>query len=172
MEIWRNIPEWEGMYQVSNKGQVRSLDKKHLGRFGKPVLRKGRILKPLAKGGRYLAVTLADGGKRKQCFIHDLVLRAFAGAKPKGLQVCHVNDDKNDNRLENLRYGTPKENTADAIRNGVKPKGENRGVARLSNDDVLKIRNCAESNKELAQRYGVSHSHIWSIRKRRVWKHL
>lgn len=172
MEIWKDIPEWEGLYQASDLGRVRSYDKKCPARFGKPVLRRGRILKPVAKGERYLAVTLSNGSNRKQFFVHDLILKTFVGDKPKGYQVCHVNDQKTDNRLTNIRYGTAKDNSDDAIRNGVKPRGESHGIAKLTNKDVLEIRNCPTSNKDLALKFGVTESHIWGIRNRRTWKHL
>ncbi|WP_442777660.1 NUMOD4 motif-containing HNH endonuclease [Acinetobacter baumannii] len=172
MEIWKGIPEWENLYQVSNQGRVRSFDKQCPARFGKPILRKGRILKPTAKGGRYLAVTLADGPKRKQYLIHDLVLLTFIGPKPKGMYVCHGDDNRINNRLENLRYGTPKENVQDALRNGVKPIGEKHGVAKLKNDQVKDIRSSELDAKTLAKKYGVCVSHICNIKARKTWVHI
>lgn len=172
MEIWKNIPEWENLYQVSNFGRVRSFDKKCPARAGKQMLRKGRVLKPTAKGGRYLAVTLANGLNRKQFFVHDLVLLAFIGAKPTNMQVCHGDDNKLNNTLSNLRYGTAQENTLDAVKNGLKPRGERHGVSKLKNNQILEIRKSNLSNNDLAKIYGVCSSHIHSIKARRVWKHI
>jgi|SRR6478672_1134407 len=105
-EIWKDIPGYEGLYQVSDMGQVRSLDrlKNHVG--GK-ILIRGRVLKPSKVKG-YHASGLTKDGVVKKCLHHRLVMLAFVGCS--NLDVDHINAVKNDNRLENLRYCTKKEN--------------------------------------------------------------
>jgi hypothetical protein len=171
-EQWASIPGWEGLYEVSDRGCVRSLDKICGARNGGKALRRGRVLSPVVKAGRYLAVTLADRAHRKQHFVHDLVLLAFVGEKPSGMQACHFDDVYQNNVLANLRYGTPKENTADAVRNNKKPRGSAHGCAKLTEADVLTIRNTPLTNREIARIYGIHPAHVYGIRTRKTWKHV
>ena len=97
-EIWKDIPNYEG-YQVSNLGRVKSF-------YGL----KEKILKPKITRG-YYQVHLHKNSIGKWYSIHRLVLEAFNGTIPEGLQVNHINEIKTDNRLENLNLMTPKENT-------------------------------------------------------------
>lgn len=108
-EVWKNIPEYEGYYQASNMGRIRSIDRVVLDR-GFPRKFKGRILIPdvLSKQG-YLRVRLCVNGKVKSLLVHRLVLAAFYGWKE--LEGNHKNFITNDNRLINLEYVTSKENT-------------------------------------------------------------
>ena len=101
MEEWRDIKGYEGLYQVSSEGRVKSL------KFGKEKILKGYLRK---KDG-YSQVTLRKNGKQKLCLIHRLVARAFIGECPEGYDIDHINTTRDDNRVENLRYCTRKENT-------------------------------------------------------------
>lgn len=98
-EIWKDIPGYEGLYQVSDWGRVKSLN---YGRTGKE-----RIMKPILKK-EYYNVSLP---KRKYYRIHRLVVTTFIGPIPPGMVVNHINEDKLDNRLSNLEIVTPAENT-------------------------------------------------------------
>lgn len=105
-EEWRAITGWEGLYEVSNLGRVRSLDRTVKGRSG-PTQYRGRILSPGTSTG-YATVHLAETGvgRRVQRYVHDLVLEAFVGPKPPTLEVCHGPDGPLTNTLVNLRYDT------------------------------------------------------------------
>lgn len=117
MLTWRPIPCYEGYYEVSDQGNVRSLDRiDALGR-----LRRGRELKPRSSGSGYMQVALNKDGSVKQMLVHRLVLIAFEGEPEEGMQACHSNGDKSDNRLDNLRWGTSSENNLDKIRHGTHP---------------------------------------------------
>lgn len=172
METWKKIPGWESLYEASTLGRIRSRGKFVRARNGAKAFRHGRVLKPVIKGGRYYAVTLADGEIREQFLVHSLVLLTFVGPRPDGMQGRHLDDDKAHNALANLVYGTPVENNADALRNGVKPFGERHGCARLTEPEVLAIRGSAARGIDLADAYGVHPGHISAIRHRKVWKHL
>lgn len=110
-ERWRRVPGWRG-YQVSDLGAVRSVPR---------VLASGRAhgggpLAPAPDRDGYLTVTLSDGAQRWQAPVHVLVLLAFRGTCPAGLERLHGNGDRQDNRLVNLRYGTDLENARDKLR--------------------------------------------------------
>lgn len=110
MEIWKDIPGYEGRYQVSNAGNVRSLAHRvRLVAHGKETTRlsPGRILKPGPQQSGHLSVAIGKGNSRQ---VHQLVLEAFVGPCPEGCEVLHLNHNPADNRLENLRYGTRSEN--------------------------------------------------------------
>lgn len=173
MEVWKEIPGWEHRYEVSDCGSVRSKDMQ-VGAKGGLVFatRKGRVLQQIVKNGRYLCVMLAHKYRREQWFTHDLVLLAFVGPKLEGLHALHANDDKTNNSVLNLRYGTPEENETDRKKNDKICLGERHGCARLTNDDIFSIRAADKGDISLARKFGVGLPHIWAIRARRVWKHI
>lgn len=105
-EIWQDIEGYEGLYQVSSMGRVKSL--KRTDRLGRTV--EGRILKPGDNGGGYLNVALCVGGKSKTHKVHRLVCEAFRDNPENKLDVNHLNEDKTDNRVCNLEWATRKEN--------------------------------------------------------------
>jgi hypothetical protein len=177
-EEWRPVVGYEGYYEVSSLGQVRSID-----RFVYHPLstllhsRCGRVLKahPNGYGGRgHLQVILARGGKRDARRVHKLVAAAFLGPTPPGNVVKHNNDNRIDNSLANLSFGTPKENMADRDRNGHTRFGEAHGMAILTTQDVIDIRKAspAISERKLAAHYHVSRGAIHGILNGKNWKHV
>ena len=106
-EEWRDIPEFEGLYQISNLGRIKSLER--IDALGRRV--KEKILKPLINQYGYYQVELYKNSIGKMYSVHRLVYEAFNGQIPEGLQVNHINEVKTDNRLSNLNLMTPKENT-------------------------------------------------------------
>jgi NUMOD4 motif/HNH endonuclease len=116
-EQWLPVVGYEEFYQVSNKGQVRSLPRLSAVRGGGLAHRKGKTLRPSPVHG-HLQVTLADRGSKRKAYIHRLVLEAFVSACPTGKECRHLNGDRCDNRLENLTWGTSSENNHDIVRHG------------------------------------------------------
>lgn len=122
---WAPIPGFEGRYEASDTGLIRSLDRVIEARHGSrgrpgesvPGTRriKGRVLKPGRIGTSDHRHVVLDG--RADRTVHSLVLETFVGPRPPGMEARHVNDDPTDNRLENLCWGTRSENSHDAIRN-------------------------------------------------------
>lgn len=177
MESWRSVPGWKGFYEVSDLGRVRSLTR-ICQCYGGPNKKRRYIGRVLATYGiKYPIVILSrPGGKPHTYNVHRLVMLAFEGPPPKGTQICHNNDNPQDNRLSNLRYDTCIANLADAKKNGkLKPaRGENTGSAKLRNKEVIKIRqlSLSLSGRALARKFKVHHTTIQNILKGITWTHL
>lgn len=109
-EEWRDIPQYEGLYQVSNQGQIRSIDRivRRNGETTKNL--RGFILLPLYQKSGYMFVFLSKNGKAKRMDIHRAVELAFIPNPENKPEVNHINEDKTDNRVENLEWATIKEN--------------------------------------------------------------
>ena len=125
-ETWKTIPGYEGQYEVSDQGRVRSLDRIVHQRGRASRLFPGRILRPnlvgkgYDSGGGYHALTLCpEPGARRRAYIHRLVMAAFVGPCPPGMEVCHEDGDPRNNALYNLRYDTPSANNMDKWRHGT-----------------------------------------------------
>lgn len=102
MEIWKPILNYEGLYQASNLGGIRSLNYHREGKI--------KILKPRKTKAGYLQVVLCKEGKNKHCYVHRLVWESFIGPIPECMEINHVNEDKTNNRLDNLNLMTRKQN--------------------------------------------------------------
>lgn len=113
-ERWLPVSGFEGRYEVSDHGRIRSLT--CLDAAGR--LRRGRLLRPRETTRNHLSVALYADGFRSDRQLHHLVLEAFVGPMPAGLEGCHRNDDPRDNRLDNLRWDTRSANVLDSVRNG------------------------------------------------------
>jgi|LakMenEpi03Aug12_release.lakeMendotaPanAssembly.Ray.scaffolds.fasta_scaffold934646_1 hypothetical protein len=115
MLLWASVPGYEGFYEVSNYGDVRSLTRSVPYGRHKGMVYKGRDIKQFV-AAKYLCVKLAKAGVTKTAYVHELVLLAFVGERPNLGQRCeirHLDGNKMNNKLENLKYGTIKENAED-----------------------------------------------------------
>lgn len=117
MEEWRPVIGYEGFYEVSDLGRVRSLDRVTTHKDGRTYRLSGRILKPTTTSGRPVVVFSVGGVKRLQQ-VGVTVLEAFVSPRPPGLQCLHWDDDPMNNVPTNLRWDTPAANMADMLRNG------------------------------------------------------
>jgi hypothetical protein len=169
-ELWRPVPGHEGFYEVSNLGQVRSVDRV-INTSYRPQKHKGILLKRNLKRNGYYTVRLT-WPVDKTYSVHSLVASAFHGPKPPGYHCCHNNGIKTDNRAVNLRWGTPKENRNDMQMHGTLPRGETNGNSRLRAEDVIAIRASNKLYRVLAVEYCVSLSHIKKIKRRLTWAHI
>lgn len=121
-ERWLPVVGFEDRYEVSDLGRVRSIPHLVNGRWGNRQWTRGRILRAFPKRSGYVVVGLSRGSERTERTVHSLVAEAFLGPRPEGKQVCHGGDgDKSDNRVMNLRYGTPSENVLDKQTQGRDP---------------------------------------------------
>lgn len=162
-EVWKPLPGYEGSYEVSDQGRVRSMDRFCLGRDGRNELHKGKVLKPWAqKRGRYLAVSIRDGATSKKRTVHSLVAEAFLGPRPAGMDVMHLDGNRANNTLENLKYGTRKENL-----NQTYEYGGRQASGKLTKEDALDIKRrlrAGEHPIDLAKEFGVNHAAVYHIR--------
>ncbi len=151
-ERWLPVPGYEGLYEVSDFGNVRSLH-----RSFRPRIR-GNLLTP-AMSGRYLMVVLYREKRRKSWLIHQLVLLAFRGARPPEMESLHGPGGRLDNRLANLSYGTRAKNSGpDRVRDGTSNRGERCGTAKLTEAIVLECRRryaAGEAQQDLTREFGV-----------------
>lgn len=160
---WAHLTRWPG-YIVSRFGEAVSLprvvSRKHTGWYSV----SGRVLKfqPHRRGG-YLMVALTIGNKTVKRAIHRLVLEAFVGLRPEGMETRHLNGIPTDNRLENLSYGTPAENAADRIKHGKLRHGTRNPSSKLSDEEVEEIRRLSAlgaRRKDVAAEFGISPGYV------------
>lgn len=116
-EEWRDIEGFEGAYQVSSSGLVRSLTRRVRAGGGRVRISPGRVLS-VYTGDHYSKVRLKVDGVGATKNVHQLVAEAFLGPRPLGFEVCHNNGNPHDNRVENLRYATHSENQYDITAHG------------------------------------------------------
>lgn len=126
------------------------------------------------KKDRYIVGLLNAEGKRVNIFIHTLVLTVFRGPRPSGMQCRHLNGMSSDNRLENLVWGTPQENSDDRKRHGTSNEGSRNPASKLTIEKAREIRRIHASEgiskAELARRYNVSDVCIHKIITEQTWK--
>lgn len=124
-EEWRPAVGYDGAYEVSSQGRVRSLPRDILRPDGIVQPRRGKVLAAHFNRGGYPMVTLCGGQRPRQSFcLHTLVAYAFLGPRPDDMDICHWNDVKTDNRVENLRYASRTDNLRDAVRNEINPNSK------------------------------------------------
>lgn len=161
-ESWRPVSGYEGRYEVSSWGRVRGL-------------RSGRILAATRAGrGRYPQVTLYDGSFRTRR-VHALVTEAFIGPRPPHTEVAHNDGDSANNNIENLRYTDKASNESDKLLHGTRACGVAHGRARLSEADVLAIRQRVHRGERVASvacAYGISRRHAYQLVRGERWAHL
>lgn len=171
-EIWKPIPGYEGYYSVSNFGAIKGEDRTcnaGRGRIRK-VEGKIRITHACSKTG-YIKTRLVKEGVGQSLFVHLIVLRTFIGDSPCGMQCAHIDGKRDNPRLDNLKWKTPKENSMDKIIHGTLLRGDTAPWSKLTADQVNKIRQEKKTFKELAIEYNVHASQISRIKSGKRWKH-
>lgn len=115
-EEWRPVLGYEGAYEVSSMGRVRSVDRLINHNYGGKRKKPGRVLRLRKNGNGYMRITLYVDGKERSHVVHRLVCEAFIGKRPDGKEVNHINGVRDDNRAENLEWVTKSENKKHSIR--------------------------------------------------------
>lgn len=153
-EQWRYVVGFEGWYEVSDLGRVRRVRRGQGARMG--------VLKPHLRGSharvKYASVSLYRDGCRVEPSVHSLVLHAFTGPRPPGMEGCHDDCDSLNNRHTNLRWGTRPDNRKDSIRHGTLRYGSRHPYAKANEVDVERIRDLGAagcSSSEIASWIGL-----------------
>ena len=172
-ETWKPVENYEELYEVSNKGNVRSLDRNVQYKKTDFTMKiKGIDLKPNVLKKGYLQVTLSKSGKPKSMLVHRLVMNAFNPTTDDNLQVNHIDGNKENNEFSNLEWVTAMENTNHAYDIGLRDDtiGNNR---KLTEDEVLEIIDLYETGnftqKELGNKYNVGRNTIGEILLGKTW---
>lgn len=165
-ELWLPIPSYEGLYEISNLGNVKSLSRTDLSNRQRPE----KIIGLINKHNGYKVVTLTKGHLKKQLAVHRLVLLIFIGKCPENMEACHNDGNKANCSLENLRYDTHANNNRDKIKHKTIPKGSSHHMNKIPESDIASIFYDKRPIKDLAQLYNVLPCSINAIKKRRNWR--
>lgn len=172
-EKWVPVLGFEGFYEVSSLGRVRSIARVvAAGRRGATRVAGGVTLKPMVGSRGYPVVNLTKAGLRKQMFLHKVVLEAFTGGRPEGMECCHENGDTLDARLENLRWDTRSGNHKDKRKHGTWQVGERANNAKLTEAVVIEIRKRGLSAAQARREYGLSKTNARRIVRGDTWWYL
>jgi hypothetical protein len=174
LDYWKPVKGYEGLYEVSVAGQVRSVARTVSHKYYGCQKFKS-IMRRLSQNTRgYFVVQLSGRDKKKRRFaVHRLVETTFRPDK-QGRCVRHLDGHKLNNRLSNLATGTHAENSADTIRHGRMMNGENHTHHKLSESDIPKIRECFGfmSDAKIGSKFNVGGMAIWKIRHGITWKQV
>lgn len=175
-ETWTPVRGHEEAYEVSDSGRVRSLARVVQFRDGRTRRFAGREIKASVAGQGYLTVHLWAGNVRTTATVHRLVADAFHGPAPTPMHhVLHGDGDPLNNRADNLRWGTPADNSDDARRHGTRIRGERVAASKLSGEDVHSIRRMWDTGlwrqKDLARKFNVNQAQVSRIVNRKNWAH-
>jgi hypothetical protein len=177
MEVWKDLIEFGGVYQVSDLGRIKSLAR-YSNSKAKRYIKEKMLKQSLNNRGKgYYYVCLAD---LKNHYVHRLVAKAFIKNEFNKPCINHIDGEPQNNRVENLEWCTHKENIQHAIQMGLTTfkedvyKGENNPKAKLKKHDIIEIRSFPRTftNVFIGKLYKVSDKTISAIRLRRYWKHI
>lgn len=163
-ETWKDIPGYEGFYQISNLGTVKSLERTVCSASSSVKTRnlKERVIVHHLSGDstKYPTVTIQKDGKKQKFKIHLLLLELFKGKRPSPDHVArHLNDDPMDFSLSNLEWGTQSQNMKDKFKNGYVHHGR-----KLTDEETEAIKKDKRTQRVIADEYGVNQKTVWRIK--------
>lgn len=178
MTEWKQIPGFEGYYEASSDGRIRSMPRTNRGcsKHGTESVRriKGKEIRQHTRmDGKYYHVTLAKEGVNKTRTVHSLVLEAFVGLRKEGYEALHIDGNSHNNALTNLRWGSHAENEADKLKHGGVMVGEQVHTAKLKAVQVAAIK--AHTFKygdgaRIARLLGLTKETVNKIKAGKIWK--
>jgi len=177
-ETWKDIAGYEGLYQISNTGRVKSMAKTVRCKNGATNSYRERVMAKSKKPSGEVKITLSKGGKSKTLLVHRLVAIHFIPNPMNKPEVNHIDGVRDNNVVSNLEWVTSSENQQHAYRIGLQEgrKGSAHHMARLTEPDVEKIRQMYASGKllqrEIANMYGVRENLVSRIVNRKIWRHV
>lgn len=138
-ELWKDVVGFEGWYQVSSFGRVKRLKKVHCNHGKRNIVEREYVLKPIKDYKGYFVVYITNGVERKNLKVHRLVAEAFIPNPNRKKQVDHINRIRTDNRVENLRWATSKENARNSNHQTmIDAFGETKGISEWAEEFGLK----------------------------------
>lgn len=175
-EEWRPIPGYGSYYEASSLGRIRSVDREVNGysaRGKRPIKirRKGHVMALDENWAGYKVVGLYVDGRQTRVSVHLLVLAAFIGPRPLGMEGCHGLKGVGDNSVGNLRWDTPEANLADIELHGNRHRGERVVTSKLTTEQVLEIRN-GMGPAEATRRFGIGRTTFYRIKRGESWAHV
>lgn len=172
MEIWKDVPGFGDHYQASSLGRIRVKDRivEKRTKWGGTMKQfyPGKDLSLVDNKG-YRRVRIGVDGRKMNVSAHTMVLLAFHGPMPDGYEACHNNGDPADNRPENLRWDSHFNNNQDRKKHGNYKDGERHPMAKITDQQALEIYQSKESNRTLAEQYGVDETKVSAIRRGKIW---
>jgi hypothetical protein len=171
MEVWKDIEGYEGLYQVSNLGRVKSLQRSVYHPIKKIQKIPEKILISDIRRG-YHTVSFCKNGTKKSFLVHRLVAKNFVEKIIEKKEVNHIDGNKQNNNWSNLEWVTSSENQIHAVKNNLQKSGSESSNSKLDDLSVKKIRISDLSYKKLAELYNVSKSCIYLIKKHRTYKSI
>lgn len=159
MEIWKDIDGYEGYYQISNFGNIKSLKRKVNTRGNGFRQLNEKVIRPLMTSSGYLNVIASREQKRQTFIIHHLVAQYFLGNKPEKCVIDHIDGNKLNNHVSNLKYVSPAENS------------RKRYDAKLTLEKAIEIRRLCktQSQNEIAKIYGITQTMVSRIYRNKAW---
>lgn len=172
-EIWKNIPGYEGLYEGSNYGRIKSLIDNYKNQ-------RIKILKPGNTRGGYLLVVLCKDKFHKTFPVHKLILETFIGPRPPGMECRHLDGNPKNNRLDNLCWGTHKQNILDAVSHGKlkchNQNGSKNPIAKLNNWKFRIIKRLLEdgslTQREIGKIFNVARQTVGDIKNNITWRNI
>lgn len=158
MEVWKDVSGWEGVYQVSSHGRMKSMARYVNSRNGGKRPLPEKIITPILTGWGYENVIASERQKRSTLVVHQVVAEHFIGKRPDGLVIDHIDGNKRNNRVENLRYCTHKDN--------LRKRHDRKLTVQLA-EEIRAIK--GKSQLEIAKLFGVSQAMIWKVISGRAW---
>ncbi|MEB5649029.1 NUMOD4 motif-containing HNH endonuclease [Mammaliicoccus sciuri] len=157
-EIWKDVPGYEGYYQASNLGRIKSLERKveYINQEDRILKEKIMKLNPTSRG--YIRISLCKKGRSRSHFVHRLIVSAFIGES--NLQVNHIDGVKTNNNIENLEYVTPQENVSHAVRIGLI-----KNSSKINEKLIIKDYKNGFRLRQLEKKYKTSHQDIRKVLK-------
>lgn len=169
METWKSCVGYENFYEVSDMGRVRSLQRPVRTPLG-ITTRGGVVLKKMIANTGYEVVNLTMGANsRKQEHVHRLVLTAFVGPCPAGLETCHDDGVRSNNVLTNLRWDTRKANHQDKRRHGTYQEGPKANNIKLTSEQVKEVFMSEKSQRQIAKEFGIGKTTVARIKRQKSW---
>ncbi len=171
VERWAPVFGYEGFYDVSTLGRVRSIMRTvQIGSNLRTA--RGGPVSPILGSRGYYVVNLTANGKRRQLFLHKLVLEAFVSRRPDGMEACHNDGNRLNCSLENLRWDTRSGNHKDKRKHGTWQVGEKANNSKLTEEVVIEIRRRGLSAVRAQREYGLSRTNAKRIVRGDTWWYL